>query len=92
MEDFEGGAAGWTLPTAADSLWELGIPTTTDFNANLTTTTCTNNSFVTDLDANYSNSANAALYSPYFNFSSFTSTPVLRFYINRRLESCCDET
>jgi hypothetical protein len=88
-EDFETGAPGWEMQTTLDSLWEIGTPTTTNFSND--NTPCIGNAAVTSLMGNYPSNADAKLYSPFFNFTTFTSDPTLQFSINRYLENCCDE-
>jgi hypothetical protein len=86
LEDFENGNGEWT---STGTIWEHGIPTTTNFvNAN---TACHNNLIVSNLGGNYPNNAFETILSPFFDFSSFTADPIIKFDMMRDFESCCDE-
>ena len=86
LEDFNSGNGAWT---ASGFLWEHGVPTSTNMTSNHST--CRGNVWATNLAGDYSSSASNTLTSPVFDFSSFATDPVLRFDMNRYLESCCDE-
>lgn len=85
LEEFEGGAIGWT----ANGDWELGTPTTTKMT--LANSTCFGNSFTTVLNGNYNNNVEDDLVSPVFDFTGFATDPIVYFDMFRDLENCCDE-
>jgi hypothetical protein len=66
--------------------WQLGTPAKTQITGAHTAP----NAWVTKLTGNYSNSANAAVYSPYFDFSALTKSPFIAFWHNFSEESGWD--
>ena len=69
VDDFESGQGSWTHSGSTD-LWELGQPTGAVINSAASPT----NAWVTDLNAQYVNSATAYLFSPYFDFGTLINT------------------
>lgn len=86
FEDFNAFSDGWIL----ENNWETGTPNVgTTFEQN---SGCGNSPILaTVVNADYSNSALDYAYSPYFDFSSFSTDPDIAFDLNYLTESCCDE-
>ncbi len=90
VQDFEGVTdAGWRAKavTGSKNDWERGTPAKP---LQLRSAHGGVNAWVTRLDTTYSNSHNAALFSPYFDLAGATSRTTLEFYQNFRIESGWD--
>jgi hypothetical protein len=90
VQDFEGMTeAGWMSKKVSGSKndWVRGTPAKP---VQLRSAHSGANAWVTKLDTTYSNSQNAALYSPYFDLSGATTHTILEFYHNFRIESGWD--
>lgn len=86
-EDFEIGDGGWTAQNEGDvNGWELGSPAGFDISEAHSGT----KAWVTNLDGYYSPNASIYLVSPTFDFTSFSTAPVLLFYINYDMEAGYD--
>lgn len=89
-QDFEGEAdGGWGSKVVSGTRndWVRGTPAKP---VQLRSARSGVNSWVTKLDTVYSNSHNAALYSPFFDLSGATPWTILEFYQNFRIESGWD--
>ena len=82
VENFENNSHGWTT---SDLIWELGEPN----QINLNSASQGSRAWMTDLDANYPNSASSFLITPIFDFSDL-SEPRISFDINYILENTYD--
>jgi len=84
-QNFDGAAdpTWYSGATGGINDWVLGTPAKTQ----ITGAHSAPNAWVTKLTGNYSNSANAAVYSPYFDFSSLTKSPFISFWHNFSFES-----
>ena len=82
VESFENNSHGWTT---SDLIWELGEPN----QINLNSASQGSRAWMTDLDANYANSASSFLITPIFDFSD-SPTPRISFDINYDLEDQFD--
>jgi hypothetical protein len=76
-DNFDGGPNYWV---SDGNLWEHGTPAQTSLNGALSAP----NAWMTHLASNYSNNADASLYSPYFDVANFNSA-TLKFYQKRRV-------
>lgn len=89
VEDFESGDGGFFASTTIDELsedttgWEYGIPSTPVNNAAHSGT----KAWFTDMVAPYSAMNRFHLYTPEFDFTSFTEDPILSFYINHNVSN-----
>ncbi len=86
LEDFEGGANGWTSGGTA-STWNLGTATASSLPNNAVLNGV--NIWITGIDMDYNNDEDSWVVSPYFDFTGLT-VPVVEFSINYQTESCCD--
>lgn len=89
FEDFETSDGDWTVGQegATTPSWEYGIP---DGNA-INSAGGGENAWVTNLDGPYSNDEFSYLYSPCFDFSSFTEDPIINFFLFVQTESGFDQ-
>ncbi|WP_035843272.1 T9SS type A sorting domain-containing protein [Crocinitomix catalasitica] len=86
-EDFNDSDGGWTVTSGVD--WEHGTPLSA--NINHEGNPCGGDAWVTNLDGDYTNSANAVVESPAIDCSGAIVDPILAFNLNYITESCCDE-
>lgn len=86
FQDFETGRAGWSTENVTNSTWVLGRPSKT----NLISAYSGNNAWVTNLTGTYNISESGFVYSPCFDFSSFTTDPRIYLAVNVRTEAGFD--
>jgi hypothetical protein len=90
MQNFDtaGVNTGWTsaIVGANPSDWVVGVPSKTTLSAAYSAPNC----WVTKTVGDYVNNHNAAVVSPQFDFTGFSSSPVLRFKHKFFTERCCD--
>jgi cysteine-rich repeat protein len=84
MWSFDADDGGWTTTGSA---WEWGEPTAEFIPAAAAGT----GAWVTNLDGDYPDDANATLESPSMDLSGLITDPVLKFEHLFQTESCCDE-
>jgi hypothetical protein len=80
-EDFESGAAGWTVEGTTTS-WALGLPASDVINS----AASGNNAWATNLNGSYSDNENGWVQSPAFNLSSMAS-PTIQLKIWYEIEA-----
>ena len=84
-ENFEGGAAGWTIDNSTSGSWQLGNPTNTIINV----ADSGANAWVTNLTGDYNANETSYVISPPFNFSTLAA-PVIEFSVWYSSESGYD--
>ncbi|WP_282030615.1 T9SS type A sorting domain-containing protein [Winogradskyella eximia] len=84
-ENFEGGAAGWTIDNSTNGSWQLGNPTNTIINV----ADSGANAWVTNLTGDYNTNETSYVISPPFNFSTLAA-PVIEFSVWYSSESGYD--
>lgn len=83
------GNNGWKTATTNGGTvnnWVVGSPSKPQITAAHSLPNC----WVTNLTSNYQDFHNAAVISPRMDLSALTEDPILRFWHNFNLESCCD--
>lgn len=88
QEDFNDSDGGWTV--TAGTLWEWGTPAGDDINYD--GSECGGDAWATNLDGDYTNSADElTVESPIMDCSGLTEDPLIAFDLYYITESCCDE-
>ncbi|HAA15242.1 MAG TPA: hypothetical protein DCE41_27520 [Cytophagales bacterium] len=84
QEDFEG-SHGFTF-SGTNSSWEVGTPSGVGFHVAYSGT----GALGTHLSGNHNDAELSYATSPVFDFSGLTDDPILSFFLNYEVDSCCD--